>query len=400
MARKKTNELQSNQSNEEKIGLGEKLAFGSGDVALNVIWSSVAAFLVYFYTDVAGIAAAAVGTIMLVVRLLDGIQDLGVGIMVDITKSKFGKARPWLLWMAIPFGVCTVLLFTVFDFSPLGKEIYAFITYTLVAFIYSAIAIPYGVLNSMITKNQYQRSVLNLFRMIMAMITSLVISVFTMDFIKKFGGGPQAWQNVFIIYAVIAVILFLITFRFTKERVKRAYSEAKIPVVQVIKMLFKNKYWVMILCLAITLYIINGTLGSFAYYAQYVLGDLTLVSLLMMSTLLPLILTMFFIAKPIKKFGKRNVALLGSTIALIGGIVTILNPTDLSTILIGNVIKGIGIAPLTGTLFAFVADTIEYGEWRNGIRTEGLIYSAASLGTKVGMGLGAAMIGWLLAAGG
>ncbi len=387
----------------QQIGLGEKLAFGCGDVALNVIWTSVLAFLVFFYTDVAGIGAAIIGTMMLVVRVFDGFVDIGAGIVVDRTKSRYGKARPWLLWMALPFGISTVLLFTVPNLGASGKIIYAFATYTLVNIIYSATAIPYGVLNAMITQDQYQRSVLNIFRMIMAMCTALVISVCTMGFVKALGDGPQAWQTLFIIYAAVAVALFLTTFTFTKERVKSPVSDrekSSVPLKIGFKALITNKYWVIVVILAVTLFIMNGLLGVYVYFAKYVLGNSDYVAPLMMSVLLPLILTMFCIAPLIKRFGKRNVALAGAALSLLGGLVIMIDPTSLVPVIAGNIVKGIAIAPLTATMFALVADTIEYGQWKSGVRTEGLIYSAASLGTKVGAGLGAALIGWLLAAGG
>ncbi|WP_245996258.1 MFS transporter [Paenibacillus taihuensis] len=173
-------------------------------------------FLTYFYTDVAGVAAATVGTILLISRILDGVIDIGMGVAMDKTKSKRGKARLWLLWMAIPFAISAVLLFTMPDLGTTGKIIYIFITYNLVNIIYTSINMPCGALNSLITQNQYERSILNIFRMLMAMIGAIVVSTVTTPIVEALGDGRQGWQYTFMIYGAIAAVLFFITFRSTK----------------------------------------------------------------------------------------------------------------------------------------------------------------------------------------
>lgn len=387
----------------QKISLGEKFGYGIGDLASNLVFSAIGTFMTFFYTDVAGITAAAIGTMMLISRIFDGGSDIAMGFIIDRTKSKHGKARPWILRMAVPFGVTAVLLFSVPDFSPTGKIIYAFITYNLMStIIYTAINVPYGVMNSLITQDQYQRSVLNIFRMVLAMVGMLLVNALTIPLVKAFGDGEAGWQKTFMLFGGISTVLFLITFGTTKERVKPADNDAKkdVPFKDGMKALKTNYPWMILVVLCVFVFIGQGLFGSFIYYAQYILGSDGHVSLMMMAMVIPMIVGMIAMAPFIKKFGKRNVAMGGSIIAIIGQIVMLTAPTDLTTILIGMAIKGVAFGPLAGTMFAMVADTIEYGEWKSGVRTEGLVYSAASFGTKVGAGLGVALIGWTLSAGG
>ncbi len=396
-------EKKSEMNHVQKIGLGEKLGYGVGDLASNLVFAAIGSFMTFFYTDIAAIPAAAIGTIMLISRIFDGGSDIAMGFIIDRTKSKYGKARPWILRMAFPFGIAAVALFSAPDFGPTGKLIYAFITYNLMStIIYTAINVPYGALNSLLTQDQYQRSMLNIFRMVLAMIGMLLVNALTIPVVKAFGDGAAGWQRTFMLFGGIATVLFLITFAVTKERVKPVSQEAKndVPFKEGFKALKVNYPWMTLVALAVVVFIGQGLFGSFIYYAQYILGNDSHVSLMMMAMTIPMILGMIGMTPFIKKFGKRNVGLVGSAIAVIGQIVMISSPMNFTVILVGMAIKGIALAPLAGTVFAMVADTIEYGEWKSGVRTEGLVYSAASFGTKVGSGLGVALIGWTLAAGG
>lgn len=390
-------------NHEQKISFGEKLGYGVGDLASNLVFAAIGSFMAFFYTDIAGIPAAAIGTMMFISRIFDGGSDIGMGFIIDRTKSRYGKARPWILRMALPFGFTAVLLFSTPNFSATGKLIYAFITYNLMStIIYTAINVPYGAMNSLITQDQFQRSELNIFRMVLAMFGLLLVNAMTVPLVNTFGGGASGWQKTFILFGSISTILFLVTFLTTKERVKPAgdLNTKDVPFKVGIKALKTNYPWIIMVILCVVVFIGQGLFGSFIYYAQYILGDDNHVSLMMISMVVPMIIGMMLMTPFIKKFGKRNVAISGTIVAVIGQIVMITSPEALKTILVGMAIKGIAFGPLAGTIFAMVADTIEYGEWKSGIRTEGLVYSAASFGTKVGAGLGVAIIGWSLSAGG
>lgn len=392
-----TNEI-SNDLSLSKISLGEKLGYGAGDIASNLIWMAMSMFATYFYTDIAGLSAGAIGTMFLVARVMDAFVDVGVGAMVDRTKSRFGKARPWLLWMSIPFGIAGILLFSSPDLGPQGALIYAYVTYLIINIIYSGINIPYSVLSSLMTQDPYQRSLLNIFRMVMALAGIVIVSTATLPMVEIFGGGKQGWTLTFAMFGVAGVILFLITFLTTKERVKPAVVSKDIPLKRGMAALFRNKYWVLVLLLNTVFFGMQAVTSAInVFYAQYLLGNKDLVGLLTIVQLIPLLLCLVLLAPMIKAFGKRNVALAGMAIMAIGSVIPAIDPSNLSVVIFSTVIKAIGTAPLMGSIFAFAADTVDYGEWKTGMRTEGLIFSASSFGGKTGSGLGAAMVGWMLA---
>jgi len=388
------------------LSFRERMAFGCGDLANNVVYSAISTFLIFYYTDVVQVSAAQVGSIMLISRCLDGIADIAMGFIVDRTHSRYGKARPWILRMAIPFAIGAILLFSVpVNWSENAKLIYIFITYNLVStVIYTAINVPYATLNALMTQDQYERSILSIFRMILATVGSMGIALLTLPLVNFFGNDPIAWSKTFAIFGLVAVILFFCTFAGTKERVKpadKAQVGRKIPILEGVKVLFQNKYWALITTSLVIIFIImtvNG--GATVYYAQVILKDKELVGPLSTIMNVVQILAMFFVAGFIKKYGKRNVIIAGSLITIVGYVTMFLAGTSVNMLFIGNAIKGIGGAGIASCMFAMVSDTIEYGEWRTGVRIEGLTNSASSFGFKVGGGLGAAIIGWVLSFGG
>jgi GPH family glycoside/pentoside/hexuronide:cation symporter len=389
----------------QDIKFNEKLGYGFGDFASNLVWSALSMFILFFYTDVMGIAAGIIGTIMLFVRFMDGALDIIMGIVVDRTKTKHGKARPWILWMAIPFGVATILLFTVPDISLTGKIIYVAITYILINILYTAINIPYGVLNSLITQDQYQRSVVNIFRMFLSTTGTLCVSVLTLPLVNSFGGGQKGWIISFVIFGIAASIMFFYTFASTKERVKPAsqlQAKENVPLKIGLKALFTNKYWLIIVIFLVVTFINMGVQGGVTvYFAQYIMDNQDLVGTIAIAQNIPTLIMMLLVAAPaIKRFGKRNTAIIGAIMSVLGLLILLINSESVFILILSTIVKGAGGALIGGTMFALLADTIEYGEWKSGVRTEGLIYSAGSFGLKVGMGLGTAIVGWLLAWGG
>lgn len=388
--------------------LSERLAYGFGDFGCNIIYTAMSAFLLFYYTDYAGVSAFAVGTIMMVSRLFDGISDIIMGVIVDRTKSKYGKARPWILRMCIPFAISGVLLFSVpTSWAETPKLIYVFITYNLVStVVYTAINVPYSALNALMTQNPYERSVLSIFRNLLATAGTLTINIFTLPLVEFFGNNALAWTKTFFIFGIVAIIAFLYTFWGTSERVKsvaqlQSTENNDVPVLVGIKALFKNKYWIMMtgmLALFFLMYAING--GSTVYYAKDILGDKNLVGTINGIFNIVQICGMFFIAMMIKKFGKRNIFALGLVLDIVGMLILNYSNGAMSLIIISSVIRGLGNACGGATMWAMVSDTIDYGEWKTGYRTEGLVNSACSFGWKIGNGIGSALLGLILEAGG
>ncbi|TDL86191.1 MFS transporter [Vibrio vulnificus] len=388
----------------ENIGLVEKIGYGTGDLASNFIWTAMTTFIVYYYTDVIGIAAGIIGSIMLFSRIFDGVADVLMGYIIDKTKSKHGKARPWLLWLSIPFAISAVLLFMVPNVSTVWQVIYITITYNVVSLVYTGLNVPYGTMNSLITQDQYQRSVLNVFRMSLALVGTLIVSNLTLPLANFFGGQRFGWVLTFLIFGLIGSSLFYLCFKTTKERVRPANKEQQVktvPLKESLKTLGKNKYWALATIFILLTYIFNAlNSGSVIYYAEYILDNTLLVGLVTTAYTVFILVGMVIVAPITKRFGKRNAIIVGELITILGYLVMLIDVTSVTFIVAGTIIRGIGKAPINGSMFALLGDTIEYGEWKTGIRNEGMVYSGGSMGIKVGSGLGAAIIGWVLAFGG
>lgn len=379
----------------EKITVGEKIAYGGGDLASNLILVLTSTFVTFFYTDALGLNAGIIGTIMLFSRVFDGVSDMLMGFVMDQVKSKRGKARCWLYWLAIPIALATVLVFLVPNIGDTGKYIFVIITYNLVTtFLYTMINIPYGALTSLMTRDQNQRTVINIFRMFMAQVGSLIINAFTLPFINAVGGSSnqKSWVIVSVIYGILAAALFFICYAKTEERVTiSSEQKEKIPFGESFKLIMKNNYWLIIVGVWVFTALSMGVgMSVGTYYAKYVLGNENLAGILSSVSLIPTLICMPFVAPLSQKYGKRNVALAGGIIEVVGQALMILNPENFAWLVVCNVTRGISSAALTGTLFAMVADTIEYGQWKTGKRVEGMLYSSTTFGAKIGAGLGMA----------
>ena len=251
-----------NENASEKVTVKERLAYGCGDFSSNIMYSAMAAFLLFYYTDVVGVSAAAVGVIMMCSRLFDGVSDLIMGVIIDRTKSLFGKARIWILRLVIPYAIGTVLLFSVpTGWSRTAKLIYIFFSYNLAfTVLFTGINLPYATLTALMTQDQYERSVLSIFRMILATCGTLFIKTCTLPVVKFFGDDARAWTMTFVVFGFLEIVTFMITFLFTRERVNTTEDEnrLKIPVSLGFKALVKNKYWFMATLNLILIFIAQG----------------------------------------------------------------------------------------------------------------------------------------------
>lgn len=380
----------------ENISIGEKIAYGGGDLASNLVLVLTSTFVTFFYTDALGLNAGIIGTIMMFSRVFDGFTDVMMGFVMDQVKSKHGKARCWLLWLGVPIALATVLVFLVPNIGEVGKYIYVIITYNLVTTIlYTMINIPYGALTSLMTRDQEQRTVINVIRMFMAQVGSLIINAFTLPFINAVGGSgnQRSWIIVSVIYAFVIAALFLACFGMTKERVRISVQQKeRIPLGESFRLLLKNNYWLLLVGIWVAIALAGSMGGCVAtYYAKYILGNENLSGFLSSTLLVAALVCMPVVAPLCKKFGKRNVALVGSLFSICGQAAMSLNPNTFGWLVVCCALKGLGQAAMTGTIFAMVADTIEYGQWKTGKRVEGMLYSSCTFGTKVGAGVGVAV---------
>jgi GPH family glycoside/pentoside/hexuronide:cation symporter len=235
----------------------------------------------------------------------------------------------------------------------------------------------------------------------MAIVAGVIVNVAVPQLTAAFGGGAQGWRMTFLILGILAAVMFFITYFNTKERVIASTNLSdNVPVKVGVKALLKNKYWVMIVVYAVLSYTSSGLGGMTAFFCREILGDFGLVGTLTIFGVLPMLAGAFVLAPIVKRFGKRNAALFGIAFGIVGGAVMIFAGTNMAMIFVSVALKAFGSACIIGTLFALVADTIEYGEWKSGVRTEGLVYSASSFGGKLGNGLGAAIVSISLSIGG
>ena len=398
-----------------KLGMLERIAYGMGDFGGNLIYTAISSFLLVYYVSVVGIPSAAAGSILAISRIFDGISDLIMGRIVDKSNSKRGKALPWLIRMSIPMGICSVLMFTIpANFGPTAKIIYAFITYNLVSTVfYTGYNVPYATLQGLMTLDSYERGLLGNFRMMLATAgTLLVNNVFTRIAQAVNGGGEEVlyayqkgWTVAAIIMAVGFVAVSFIPFTLCKERVRQDTGEGedqKGPsVMESLKSLVKNKYWVYEVIFLFVLYFMMSTMfGSQFYYVQYVVGNVGAFGTVSSIVQIFQIGLMLLVAPMMmKKLGKRMTALIGMGAALVGYVLTAVAGTNIPFLMVANAIKGAGFGLGAATMWGLLQDAITYGQWLTNVQAVGMGNAASSFTMKIGSGIGTAALGWILAAG-
>jgi len=387
---------------ENKFSFKERFSYSITNLGVVLVWTSISSFIMIFYTDVALLPTAAIGIFILLSRILDGVTEFFQGIWIERGKSPKGKYRVWLFRMAIPFGAAAVLCFSAFPEWPVAIRIaYAVVTYNILnTFIYSMIDMSYNSLSAAMTQDQHERSMLNLFRLFMATVGGLIVNIAVPAITSALGGGPAAWQITFIIFGVIAAALIYFTYFNTKERVTAVEEQEKLPVKTAFKVLFKNKYWLMIICYSILSYTSSGTGGMGVYFFREILGDFALIGLITIIGVVPMLLGAFVLAPIVKRQGKRNTALIGIFTSIFGSLIMAIMGATLPIVLIATVFRAFGGACIIGTLFAMINDTVEYGEWKSGVRTAALVSTASAFGANVGNGIGMAIVAFSLTIGG
>lgn len=379
------------------------LGDGAAQVALNSI-NGLIGMLTYFYTDKVGIAAATVGTIMLITKFINAIADLLMGRIVDATKSKYGKARPWILWMALPAMASIILLFTVpAEASSTVKTFYALATVVFAsAIVYTGIAIPYGSLMAIRTRSVEERGKMGLTRTIFGYIIGMIIAIALIPITNMLGGNQKAWIIVAVVLGIVSSISLILTFLASKENnagISIVESD-NIPFWESIKLLFQNKYWVIMLfaqLLINILYTLNGSTGI--YYTKYILGNENLIGIMGAVGLVPVFLGFVMVGPMIKKFGLTKTARIGMILGIVSSLIRCFMPYNFIAALVLGGIATLATIPMMAVGGVLVNNTVEYGEWKTGKRLVGMVNSANSFGVKIGMGLAAAMIGWILAMG-
>lgn len=386
------------QTKEIHLSNGTRIAYGCGDMACNVVFGMISTLLTLFYTDYIGINPLTIGIVMLISRFFDGTSDVIMGFIVAKTHSKWGKSRPWVLWMAVPYAISAILLFTVPHTTGFLQGIYIFVTYNLCTTVcYTAINVPFGSLSTMMTDSSHERDLLSIFRMGLAPIGRIIAVTFTMPVVKLFGNNQMAWIKAMAMWAGIALILLVVCFAKCKETVKPTEKQTrkiKVPVGKNVCALVKNQYfWA---CLGLwTVTCVHSTIVGtvLPYYCKYIFNnDSWMYSVLYLLETGTLIIGAFACPLFLKRFNKRTISLAGSILAVVGQSLLLINPNSFTWTAITSVIRAVGEAPLTAVIFGMLGDAVDFGEWKTGLRQESLVFGGGSMGFKIGTGVTSAIV--------
>lgn len=408
----------SNLASLDRLPRRTVLGYGAGDFACNLAFSLSATFLLYYYTDVAGISAAAVGTMFLIVRLWDGIADLIAGRAIDRTMTRWGKFRPFIMFGAIPLLVLSAVTFHVpASLDQNTKLLYAYITYAALGFAYSMVNIAYGSLASAVTQSVGERAKLVAARTFGAAVGTVVLTyivgtlvnrlkaqksgIQTAEDLAAYQGAVQdVFTQVTLAFIVIGTAAFWFTAWACREQVVR--EEPRITVRDTIATLRTNKP-LAYLCASSLFYLIGffAVAGTNAFYAQYVLGDISLVAPMVLVNSGVSLLATPFIPAVIRRFGKKTLYQYCGIFTIVGGVgLFFVPPGMIWLVMVALAVKGIGASLITTVMFGLEADTVEYGEWRTGKRSEGATYAIFSFTRKLTQSIGGAVGAWALAIGG
>lgn len=379
----------------------KRIGYGIGDLGCNLVFSTMASYLMVFYTDVFGITAAAAGTMMLVTKFIDALTDTGMGLIVDRTHTKWGQGRPYFVLGAVPFAVFTFLTFYIPDWGSSGKLVWAYVTYCLLCTAYTVVNIPLNTIVPRLTADVHERNILVSTRMICAMIGTAIVMSITAPLVQFFGKGNEArgYLVTMTIYGIAAMVIFFLTFASTKEVVPPSVNHEHTSLINDFKSL-TGQAWILFLLnlFYFSLYVVRST--TVIYYFKYNLNRtewLSLVGILGILSGLPMLLLLPALEK---RFSKRNLMFFSVALYIAGDLLIFVGRNSAFCLLTGLVITGLGIYGIFGITFAMQPDVIDYSEYKKHASVSGLIAAFQGFFVKGGMGLTSFIIGAFLKQGG
>ncbi|MFB4359459.1 MFS transporter [Pantoea stewartii] len=377
----------------------EKLGYGIGDAASSMVWQTATLFLAYFYTDVFGLPAAIMGTMFLVVRLADAFVDPCIGALVDRTRTRHGRFRPWLMWFAIPFGVSCLITFYVPDAGPTAKIVYACVTYAILSFIYSAVNVPYCAMPGALTLDPRERHSLQSWRFACAFIGGLVVTVIGLPLVEWLGQGDKAKGYLYAmgLMGFLGVVLIYCCFFMTRERYL-PHNDTAGSMWSDLKLLAKNNQWRIIIIFNILLLTAVVTRGSSTlYYMNYVLRRPDLVFTFIVTGMIAALCGAFLSERILGKFDRiraYQVCLVSFVFFLT--VIYLIPPSQVWLIIGLNIVFGFVQNLTTPVQWNMFSDVVDYEEHRSGRRLDGLVFSTALFAIKFGLAMGGAVVGWIL----
>lgn len=383
-----------------------KLGYGSGDLAGNMVYAFLSSFVMLYLTNTVGLNPGIIGTLIMVSKLFDGVSDIFFGTMIDKTKSKLGKARPWMLYAYIGCAVTLVANFAIpASLGRTAQYTWFFIAYTMLnAVFFTANNIAYASLVTFCTRNSKERVEMGSFRFIFAFSTSLIIQSVTVQFVRALGNGASAWKTVAIIYAVIGLIVNTISVFSIKELpeeelAKDKDQEEKYSLIEAAKLLVSNKYYLMICGTYVCQQIYTAMLNMGIYYMIYILKNEDLYSVFSWAINIPVIIAMCITPMLVERMkGLYRMNLAGYILGTAGrvGVIIAGYMGSVPLMIAFTAVAALGMAPWQGDMGAVVASCSEYTWLTKGKHIDGTMYSCTSFGTKIGGGIGVALCGWLL----
>ena len=394
-------------SDSGRLSFKEKVGYGLGDMASNFYMGFFGLFLLYYYTDVFGISPAAAATMLLVTKVVDAISDPAMGLIADRTNSRWGKYRPYLLWVAVPYALLGYLLFLGPELSDSGKLIYAYVTYTLVMLAYTAINVPYSALLAVISPIAEERTKATQFRFVFASLGTLCVGAFATPLVSWLGGGDQlqGFRLTIILFAVLSVVIFWITFATTRERIRPKPHQSSVG--EDLSALLKNRSWIILVVTGIL--VVVGLIARFAsivFYLKYYLQDagqtvfliFDRTALLTSFGLIGQLVGALMTPKLAARFEKHHLVVgMNLLHAVLLGICFVIPPDQYVLIVVVHSLGILTFGVIITLLFSMYTDCAEYGEWKTGKNTAGLTVSASMFSLKFGSAVGGALPGFMLA---